>query len=70
MTNFIIINFCDYLVNYPLKAEGAVAQTNKIVDGALLGKMIPGLSADLGDRDRRARGPDREIRAGKDPLRL
>lgn len=42
MTNFIIINFCDYLVNYPLKAEGAVAQTNKIVDGALLGKMIPG----------------------------
>ena len=23
MTNFIIINFCDYLVNYPLKAEGA-----------------------------------------------
>lgn len=29
MTNFIIINFCDYLVNYPLKAEGAVAQTNK-----------------------------------------
>ena len=42
MLNFIIINFCDYLVNYPLKAEGAVAQTNKIVEGALLGKMIPG----------------------------
>ena len=42
MTNFIIVNFCDYLVNYPLKAEGAVAQTEKIVDGALLGKLIPG----------------------------
>lgn len=42
MTNFIIINFCDYLVNYPLKAEGAVAQTDKIMEGALFAKLIPG----------------------------
>lgn len=42
MINFIIINFCDYLVNYPLKAEGAVAQTNLMLPGTLLGKIIPG----------------------------
>ncbi|MFV0551956.1 MAG: ABC transporter permease [Anaerorhabdus sp.] len=42
MTNFIIINFCDYLVNYPLKSEGAVAQTNLMLPETLLPKIIPG----------------------------
>lgn len=42
MVNFIIINICDYLVNYPLKAEGAVAQTNPMLDSSLLPKMFGG----------------------------
>lgn len=42
MTNFIIINFCDYLVNYPLKAEGAVAQTDRMLPHTLLPKIVEG----------------------------
>lgn len=40
MTNFILINFTSYLVNYPLKAEGSIAQTEKMVDSALLPKLF------------------------------
>jgi len=40
MTNFIIINFCDYLVNYPLKSEGAVAQTDSMLPETLLPKIL------------------------------
>lgn len=40
MMNFILTNFTAYLVNYPLKAEGAVAQTEKMVDSALLPKLF------------------------------
>ena len=40
MTNFIFINFTSYLVNYPLKAEGGVAQTERMLDTALLPKIF------------------------------
>ncbi|MCI6674396.1 MAG: ABC transporter permease [Spirochaetaceae bacterium] len=42
MTNFILINFTSYLANYPLKAEGASAQTNPVLSSALLPRMIKG----------------------------
>ena len=41
MTNFIIINFTSYLVNYPLKADGAVAQTERMLETALMPKILP-----------------------------
>lgn len=40
MTNFILINFTSYLVNYPLKAEGSIAQTEKMVSSALLPRLF------------------------------
>ncbi len=42
MTNFILINFTSYLANYPLKAEGATAQTKRMLDSALLPKIVAG----------------------------
>lgn len=42
MTNFIIINICDYLVNYPLKAEGTVAQTNMLLSHNIFPKLFNG----------------------------
>lgn len=40
MTNFVIINFTSYLVNYPLKADGSVAQTERMLDTALMPKIF------------------------------
>lgn len=40
MLNTIAINFTSYLVNYPFKAEGSVAQTNKILESAMLPRII------------------------------
>lgn len=40
MTNFIFINFTSYLVTYPLKAEGATAQSERMLDSALLPKIF------------------------------
>lgn len=40
MLNFVAINFTGYLVNYPLKAEGPVAQTENVVSSALLPKLF------------------------------
>ena len=42
MTNFILINFTSYMANYPLKAEGASAQTNPVLATALLPKLVKG----------------------------
>ena len=42
MMNFILINFCNYLVNYPLKAEGGTPQTDRIADSAVMPKIIGG----------------------------
>ncbi len=42
MMNFIIINFTSYLATYPLKAEGATAQTEKMLPTALLPKLLQG----------------------------
>lgn len=40
MLNFVAINFTGYLVNYPLKAEGPVAQTENVMSSALLPKLF------------------------------
>ncbi|MBU9728793.1 ABC transporter permease [Lachnospiraceae bacterium ASD4241] len=39
MLNFVAINFTSYLVNYPLKAPGPVAQTQNVMPSALLPKL-------------------------------
>jgi len=41
MLNYIAIFFTSYLVNYPFKAEGWVAQTKVIPESAFLQKIIP-----------------------------
>lgn len=40
--NTIAINFAGYLGNYPLKAEGPTAQTNRILETAELTRLFPG----------------------------
>lgn len=40
MLNTIAINFTSYLANYPLKSEGAIAQTQMILDTAMLPRFI------------------------------
>jgi Uncharacterized ABC-type transport system, permease component len=40
MTNFVLVNFTSYLVNYPLKAEGSIAQTERMQASALLPKLF------------------------------
>lgn len=40
MLNTIAINFTSYLANYPFKAEGSVAQTNRILETAMLPRII------------------------------
>ncbi len=40
MTNFIFINLTSYLVTYPLKAEGATAQSERMLNTALLPKIF------------------------------
>lgn len=40
MLNTIAINFTSYLTNYPFKADGAVAQTQKILETAMLPRII------------------------------
>lgn len=40
MLNTIAINFTSYLVNYPFKIEGAVAQTERVVEAAMLPRII------------------------------
>lgn len=40
MLNFVAINFTGYLVNYPLKADGPVAQTENVMPSALLPKLF------------------------------
>lgn len=41
MLNFLALNITSYLVNYPLKAEGPVPQTNTVSSAALLPKLFP-----------------------------
>jgi ABC-type uncharacterized transport system permease subunit len=40
MLNTIVINFTSYLVNYPFKAEGSIAQTPQVLKTAMLPKII------------------------------
>ena len=40
MLNFVAINFTGYLVNYPLKADGPVAQTEDVMPTAMLPKLF------------------------------
>jgi simple sugar transport system permease protein len=40
--NTIAINFTGYLANYPLKADGPTAQTNRIQETAQLSRLFPG----------------------------
>lgn len=41
MTNYIAIQLTSYFVNYHFKAEGMIAQTEKIPSAAALSKLIP-----------------------------
>ncbi len=41
MLNYVAIFFTSYMVNYPFKAEGWVAQTEVIPEAAVLQKLIP-----------------------------
>jgi simple sugar transport system permease protein len=41
MTNYISIYLCSYLANYPLKAEGWVAQTDVVEPTAQLPRLVP-----------------------------
>lgn len=42
MLNTIALNICSYLVNYPLKAEGSLAQTERVLDTAKLPRLLSG----------------------------
>lgn len=41
MLNTIAINFTGWLANYPFKAEGPIAQTEKILETAMLPRIFP-----------------------------
>lgn len=41
MLNFVALNLTGYMVNYPLKAQGMMAQTKPILDTAKLQRLFP-----------------------------